>query len=279
MTFTFCNPTTQSPFHSSSLFPQITSYKTIKDLHQVHAHFIKTRQIHDPLAAAEILCFYALSTHHSIQYTGSVFTQMEKPNCFSWNTIIRTFAKDSVNDHSHDALFFFSQMVADGFVGPNKFTFLFVLKACAKMGNLEVGKCVHAMVVKFRLENDGFVMSNLLRMYVMCEVMKDANLLFYRSVGDFDVLNGRKQEGNVVLWNVIVDGCVRLGDFTARELFHKMPQRSVVSWNAMISGYTQHRLFKEAVEMFRDIQIGTVCPNYVTLVNVVCTILDQSRNY
>ncbi|RXH87156.1 hypothetical protein DVH24_028656 [Malus domestica] len=62
---------------------------------------------------------------------------MEKPNCFSWNTIIRTFAKDSVNDHSHDALFFFSQMVADGFVGPNKFTFLFVLKACAKMGNLE----------------------------------------------------------------------------------------------------------------------------------------------
>ncbi|KAM1122380.1 hypothetical protein ACFX2I_003943 [Malus domestica] len=153
-------------------------------------------------------------------------------------------------------------------------------KPVQKMGNLEVGKCVHAMAVKFRLENDGFVMSNLLRMYVMCEVMKDANLLFYRSVGDFDVLNGRKQEGNVVLWNVIVDGCVRLGDFrAARELFHKMPQRSVVSWNAMISGYTQHRLFKEAVEMFRDIQIGTVCPNYVTLVNVVCTILDQSRNY
>ncbi|KAM1349898.1 hypothetical protein PS2_003902 [Malus domestica] len=134
MTFTFCNPTTQSPSHPSSLFPQITSYKTIKDLHQVHAHFIKTRQIHDPLAAAEILCFYALSTHRSIQYTGSVFTQMEKPNCFSRNTIIRTLAEDSVNDHSHDALFFFSQMVADGSVGPNKFTFPFVLKACAKNG-------------------------------------------------------------------------------------------------------------------------------------------------
>ncbi|KAM1458415.1 hypothetical protein ACFX13_036323 [Malus domestica] len=270
MTSTVCNPTTPPSSHPSSLFPQITSCKTIRDLRQVHAHFIKTRQIHDPLAAAEILRFYALSTHRSIQCARSVFTQMEKPNYFSWNTIIRALAESSVNDHSLDALFFFSQMVADGSVGPNKFTFPSVLKACAKMGNLEVGKCVHGMAVKFGLESDGFVVSNLVRMYVMCEVMEDANLLFSRSVGDFGVLNGRKQEGNVVLWNVIVDGYVRVGDFrAARELFDKMPHRSVVSWNAMISGYAQNGFFKEAVEMFRDMQIGNVCPNYVTLVSVL----------
>ncbi|XP_009371170.2 pentatricopeptide repeat-containing protein At5g48910 [Pyrus x bretschneideri] len=270
MTSTVCNPTTPPSSHPSFLFPQITSCKTIRDLHQVHAHFIKTRQIHDPLAAAEILRFYALSTHRSIQCARSVFTQMEKPNYFSWNTIIRALAESSVNDHSLDALFFFSQMVADGSVEPNKFTFPSVLKACAKMGNLEVGKCVHGMAVKFGLETDGFVVSNLVRMYVMCEVMEDANLLFSRSVGDFGVLNGRKQEGNVVLWNVIVDGYVRVGDFrAARELFDKMPHRSVVSWNAMISGYAQNGFLKEAVEMFRDMQIGNVCPNYVTLVSVL----------
>ncbi|CAN6684717.1 unnamed protein product [Malus baccata var. baccata] len=270
MTSTVCNPTIPPSSHPSSLFPQITSCKTIRDLHQVHAHFIKTRQIHDPLAAAEILRFYALSTHRSIQCARSVFTQMEKPNYFSWNTIIRALAESSVNDHSLDALFFFSQMVADGSVGPNKFTFPSVLKACAKMGNLEVGKCVHGMAVKFGLESDGFVVSNLVRMYVMCEVMEDANLLFSRSVGDFGILNGRRQEGNVVLWNVIVDGYVRVGDFrAARELFDKMPHRSVVSWNAMISGYAQNGFYKAAVEMFRDMQIGNVCPNYVTLVSVL----------
>ncbi|KAB2602075.1 pentatricopeptide repeat-containing protein [Pyrus ussuriensis x Pyrus communis] len=37
----------------------------------------------------------------------------------------------------------------------------------------------------------------------------------------------------------------------------------------MISGYAQHGLFKEAVEMFRDMQIGNVRPNYVTLVSVL----------
>jgi pentatricopeptide repeat protein len=48
-----------------------------------------------------------------------------------------------------------------------------------------------------------------------------------------------------------------------------MPQRSVVSWNAMISAYAQNGFFREAVEMFRAMQIGDVCPNYVTLVSVL----------
>ncbi|KAL6271257.1 hypothetical protein ACE6H2_028168 [Prunus campanulata] len=55
MNSTIFKPTTPPPYHPSSLFPQITACKTIRDLHQVHALFIKTRQIHDPLAAAEIL--------------------------------------------------------------------------------------------------------------------------------------------------------------------------------------------------------------------------------
>lgn len=158
-------------------------------------------------------------------------------------------------------------MVCDGLVAPNKFTFPSVLKACARTGNAQVGKSVHGMVVKFGLDGDDFVVTSLVRMYVMCGVMEDAHSLFSRSVDD---LNEKKQEGNVVLWNVMVDGHLRLGDFrAARELFDKMPQRSVVSWNAMISAYAQNGFFRDAVEMFRAMQIGDVCPNYVTLVSVL----------
>ncbi|KAJ0024573.1 hypothetical protein Pint_06950 [Pistacia integerrima] len=80
----------------------------------------------------------------------------------------------------------------------------------------------------------------------------------------------RRQEGNVVLWNVMIDWYVRIGNFRAsRNLFDKMPQRSVVSWNAMISGYAQNGKFKEAIEMFHEMQMGDVRPNYVTLVSVL----------
>ncbi|XP_015892260.3 pentatricopeptide repeat-containing protein At5g48910 [Ziziphus jujuba] len=263
--------------HPSLLFPQIAACKTMRDLNQVHALFIKTGQIHDPLAAAEILKFCALSSRRDTEYARSVFLQMREPNCFSWNTIIRALAESDVDDDQpmEEALLLFCQMVSNGFVEPNRFTFPSVLKACAKIGNVEMGKQVHGMVLKFGLERDEFVVSNLVRMYVMCGVTKDAHFLFSRNVIDSGnmhkvIRDSRRQEGNVVLCNVMVDGYVRLGDFkAARELFDRMPQRSVVSWNVMISGYAQNGLFKEAIEMFRDMQLGEVRPNYVTLVSVL----------
>lgn len=160
-------------------------------------------------------------------------------------------------------------------MGPNQFTFPSVLKACARTGNVEMGKQIHGLVLKYGLDNDVFILSNLVRMYVMCGAMEDADFLFCRKVMGYGnmyraVKDKRREEGNVVLWNVMVDGYVRIGDFrAARELFDKMPQRSVVSWNVMISGYAQNGLFKEAIELFRDMQLEDVCPNYVTLVSVL----------
>ena len=256
----------------STLFPLISSCKTMRDLNQVHALFIKTGQIHDPLAAAEFLRVCALSINHrNIEYARQVFDQMREPNCFSWNTIIRALSESSINEEPLEALLLFRQMVSVGFVEPNQFTFPSVLKACARTGNVEMGKQIHGLVLKHGLGNDVFIVSNLVRMYVMCGAMDDADFLFNRNVVDYKgVRDKRRQEGNVVLWNVMVDGYVRIGDFrAARELFDKMPQRSVVSWNVMISGYAQNGLFKEAIELFRDMQLGDVCPNYVTLVSVL----------
>ncbi|KAJ0103262.1 hypothetical protein Patl1_03686 [Pistacia atlantica] len=48
-----------------------------------------------------------------------------------------------------------------------------------------------------------------------------------------------------------------------------MPQRSVVSWNAMISGNAQNGKFREAIEMFHEMQMGDVHPNYVNFVSIL----------
>jgi pentatricopeptide repeat protein len=69
----------------------------------------------------------------------------------------------------------------------------------------------------------------------------------------------------------MIDGYVRIGKIdAARELFDEMQQKSVVSWNAMISGYAQNGFFKEAVDLFhRMMEMGDVSPNRVTLVSVL----------
>ncbi|KAK9206402.1 hypothetical protein WN943_016677 [Citrus x changshan-huyou] len=267
--------TTNSSPHPSSQFPEITKCKSMRELTQVHAHFIKTGQIRDPLAAAEILRLCAVSDLRDLEYAHKVFTQIREPNCFSYNTIIRAFSECKDDDDSLHALLVFYQMACDGFVLPNKFTFPSVLKACAKTARLREGKQVHGLIVKFGLVYDEFVVSNLVRMYVMCGDMDNAHRLFYKNVVEFGnngllLRDKRRQEGYVILWNVMIDGCVRLRNFRAsRALFDEMPQRSVVSWNVMISGYAQNGQFREAIEMFREMQNGDICPNYVTFVSVL----------
>ncbi|KAG4120405.1 hypothetical protein ERO13_D11G141900v2 [Gossypium hirsutum] len=280
------NPTTiaataGSPTHPSSLFPQITRCKTMRELHQVHALFLKTGQIHDPLAAAEILKFCSLSAHRDIGYARKVFRQMSEPNCFSWNTFIRALTESDENDETNEpleALLLFTEMLTDGTVLPNRFTFPSVFKACARTGKLLEGEQVHGLAVKFGFEKDEFVASNLVRMYVMCGAMEKAQFLLNKMMVEFEndgklVNDKRRIEGNIVLWNVMIDGYIRIGDLTAaRELFDKMSQRSVISWNVMISGYAQNGYFMEAIEMFRLMQMGKVRPNYVTLVSVLSAI-------
>ncbi|KAL1198910.1 Pentatricopeptide repeat-containing protein [Cardamine amara subsp. amara] len=265
------SPTT----HPSSLFPQINKCRTIRDLSQIHAVFIKSGQIQDTLAAAEILRFCSTSDllHRDLNYAQKIFSQMPQRNCFSWNTIIRGFS-ESDEDKAVIAITLFKELMSDEFVEPNRFTFPSVLKACAKTGKIQEGKQIHGLALKLGLSNDEFVMSNLVRLYVICGLMKEACVLFYKNIIERDmvvVIDRRKRyDGEVVLWNVMIDGYMRLGDCkAARMLFDKMRVRSVVSWNTMISGYSQNGFFKDAVEVFVEMKKGDLSPNYVTLISVL----------
>lgn len=159
-------------------------------------------------------------------------------------------------------------------VEPNQFTFPSVLKACARSGTIEEGIQIHGQIIKRGLQSDGFVLSNLVRMYVLCGFMEAARQLFDRRFDSDDAWSESTdvevRQGLVVLWNVMVDGYLRLGAVEdARWMFSKMPQRSVVSWNGMIAGYAQNCFFEDALEMFHEMQMAGVSPNYVTLVSVL----------
>lgn len=279
MNSTFYNPNAGTLNFSAqppSIFPKpVAECKNGRDLKQLHAILIKTGQIHDPLTAAEVIRFCALSPHRDIGYARAVLRQIPEPNCFCWNTILRVLAESNDEHLQSEALLLFRGMLCDGRVKPNRFTFPSVLKACARTSRLREGKQVHGMILKFGFDGDEFVISNLVRMYVMCALMEDAYSLFSKNAVNSDgpcqmAVDKRREEGNVVLWNIMIDGHVRLGDLkNAKYLFDEMPQRSVVSWNVMISGYAQNGHFMEAINMFQQMQIANVSPNYVTLVSVL----------
>ncbi|QHN82088.1 pentatricopeptide repeat-containing protein At5g48910-like [Arachis hypogaea] len=273
MNIPLLHPKTSTPHHSQLFLTQIRTCQSMQELKQVHAFLIKTAQNHEPVVATELLRHSATSDFRDIDYALSLFDEMPEPDCFAWNTLIRALAE--THDRPLHALLFFCNMVSDGMVEPNRFTFPSVLKACSVLTRLEEGKQVHGLVVKFGFSGDEFVVSNLLRMYVMCGNMEDSHVLFRRSFDGVDYMNKvmrdkRREEGIVVLCNVMVDGYVRVGNLTAaRELFDRMHKRSVVSWNAMISGYAQNGYFLEAIELFHRMQMEDLLPNRVTLVSVL----------
>ncbi|KAM3269151.1 pentatricopeptide repeat-containing protein, chloroplastic [Capsicum chacoense] len=55
----------------------------------------------------------------------------------------------------------------------------------------------------------------------------------------------------------------------ARQLFDEIPERNVVTWNALITSYTHNRMFREAVDVFREMLGCGVKPGEVTMVGVL----------
>ncbi|XP_072966513.1 pentatricopeptide repeat-containing protein At2g33760 [Typha angustifolia] len=62
----------------------------------------------------------------------------------------------------------------------------------------------------------------------------------------------------------------KCGDLSvARKLFDEMPERSVIAWNAMISGYEQNGFGEKAIDVFRKMRVVGEEPDSATLVSLL----------
>lgn len=68
----------------------------------------------------------------------------------------------------------------------------------------------------------------------------------------------------------LVNFYAKTGDLVrARKVFDEMPNRTIVAWNSMISGYDQNGLANEAVSLFKHMQKLGVEPDSTTFVSVL----------
>ncbi|KAH7861093.1 hypothetical protein Vadar_021618 [Vaccinium darrowii] len=56
---------------------------------------------------------------------------------------------------------------------------------------------------------------------------------------------------------------------SARQLFDGSPDKTLASWNAMISGYAQSGQTEMAISLFREMQGLEICPNPVTITSIL----------
>lgn len=202
-------------------------------LSQLHTYILKLGLHSNPLVLTK---FASISSGlNAICYASSFLfapdAKLHLYDTFLFNTVIRAYAETS--DLKHSAISYYKAMVKDCIL-PNKFTYPFVLKACAGLRKLNLGQSLHGSVLKYGFGDDTHVLNTMIHMYCSCP-------------------------GGIEF---------------ARILFEEMPKCDSVSWSAMIGGYAKLGMSIEAVQLFREMQISGVRPDEITMVSVLSACTD-----
>lgn len=89
-----------------------------------------------------------------------------------------------------------------------------------------------------------------------------------------DLLHARVEKlgfkNHIIVRNALINMYSKSGSIdSSYDVFSDMINRDVITWNAMICGYSHHGLGKQALLMFQDMISAGECPNYVTFIGVL----------
>ena len=191
-------------------------------LRQAHARIVVSGS-HRSRALLTKLLTLACSAG-SIGYARRLLLSVPSPDSFLFNSLLKA---SSSSGFANDTVFFYLRMLRCR-VSPTSYSFTSVIKACAALSSLELGKLAHAHALVCGHGSDRFVQAAL--------------VAFYAKAGDLGV---------------------------AREMFDRMPERTVVAWNSMISAYEQNGCSREAVGVFHQMRERGFEPDSVTFVSVL----------
>lgn len=138
----------------------------------------------------------------------------------------------SVKAHSaHNSVLLFKSMLRGSCVRPNRYTFVFLFRACGNGLGVRDGEQVRVHGIKTGLESNLFVSNALIGMYADWGMVDEAKRVF-----DWSLIR------DMFSWNIMVSGYICSGKLDeAKEFFEEMPKHDVVSWSSVISGYVQVR--------------------------------------
>ncbi|RVX11147.1 Pentatricopeptide repeat-containing protein [Vitis vinifera] len=146
------------------------------------------------------------------------------------------------------------------------------------------GLFIYNLVIKAFTKNGSFRKAVLLFRQLREEGLSPDNFTYpfvFKAIGCLgEVREGEKVYGFVVKSGLEFDTyvCNSLMDMYAevgrvqnlRQVFEEMPQRDVVSWNVLISGYVKCRRYEDAVDVFRRMQQqSSLRPNEATVVSTL----------
>ncbi|WCJ22866.1 Pentatricopeptide repeat (PPR) superfamily protein [Euphorbia peplus] len=268
-------PLANSQFQTLILIPKC---KSSKEINQIHARLITTGFIQNSQFTTKLILSLSSSPFHPlVEFARYVFftrhafrVDARNEDPFLWNAVIKSYSHG--NDPIQAFKVFILMLESEVFV--DEFSFSLILKACSRMGLVEEGDMIHGLLRKLGFGCNGFLMNCLLTLFARCRYVEHARRLFdtmgsrdsvsYNIMIDCYVKIGRVDlayelfdrmsvnERNLITWNSLISGLISSENRLelAWELFEKMPERDLISWNLMIDGCAKQGRIEDAQGLF-----------------------------
>lgn len=209
----------------------LRSLRCYIDGEKIHSYVIRSGFYGVSSVQNSILSLYAEFDSVSAR---KLFDEMSERDVISWSVVIRSYVQ---SQEPVCGLKLFREMVRESKKEPDCVTVTNVLKGCAVLEDVDVGRSVHGFSIRKGFDlGDDFVRNSLIDMY---------------SKG-FDV-----------------DSAFRVFDETTC--------RNIVSWNSILAGFVHNQRYEEAVKMFSLMRKEAVEADEVTVVSLlqVCKFFEQ----
>lgn len=223
--FAFQRPVTpifDSRPHSPVYEALLQAGPRLKSLQQVHAHLIVSGLHRSRSLLTKLLSLVCAAG--SITYARRLFPTVPNPDSFLFDSLLKATSKFGF---SIDAVLFYRHMLFSG-VPQSNYTFTSVIKACADLSALRLGREIHSHAMVCGYGSDMYVQAALIALYAKASDMK-----------------------------------------VAKKVFDVMPERTIIAWNSLISGYEQNGFPKESIGLFRLMLESGFQPDPTTIVSLL----------
>ncbi|KAF5737558.1 pentatricopeptide repeat-containing protein [Tripterygium wilfordii] len=171
-----------------------SALRSLEHGRKVHNHILTSNCQPDIILQNHILNLYGKCG--SLKEARKFFDGMVQRNLVSWTSVIAGYSQ---NGKEVDAILLYLEMLQSG-VLPDHFTFGSILKACSGLGNVGLGRQIHAQVIKSEFGSHLIAQNALIAMYSKFDKIADAWDVFFRI-----------REKDLISWSSMIAGFSQLG--------------------------------------------------------------------
>ncbi|KAL8228076.1 hypothetical protein R6Q57_015660 [Mikania cordata] len=247
-------------FTVTSILHACATNESLEKGKEVH-DYIKDNKIQSLPVSNALMDMY--SKCGSMYDAHSVFSNMPVKDTVSWNTMIGGYSKNCLPT---EALDLFIKMQRE--VTPDNVTMTCILPACASLAALNKGREIHGHILRKGLTWDSYLVNTLIDMYVKCDRLFVAKLIF-------DLTAAK----NLVTWTVMIAGyCMHGFRHEAVSTFEKMNKTGIklneTSFTSILYACSHSGLVQEGWRfyniMVNEYKIEPKMEHYGCMVNLLC---------